>query len=59
MEDLQVKVWRLNRFSHTPVELVAVFNSEELAKSFIDYQASLCERYGIVKNGVVIYGEED
>lgn len=59
MEELQVKVWKLNRFSYTPVELVAAFASEELAKGFVDYQASIGEPYGIVKNGVVLYGGEE
>lgn len=59
MEELKVKVWKLNRFSYMPVEQSAVFGSVELAKQFIDCQASIGNHYGIVENGKVVYGGDE
>ena len=56
---MEVKVWKLNRFSYMPVELTATFGSAELAKQFIDYQASIGNHYGIVENGKVVYGGDE
>ena len=56
---MEVKVWKLNRFSYMPVELAAAFGSAELAKQFIDYQASIGNHYGIVENGKVVYGGDE
>ena len=56
---MEVKVWKLNRFSYMPVEVVAVFQSEELAKEFVDYQACIGNHYGIVENGNVVYGGDE
>lgn len=52
---MKYKIWRTNRFSETILsELVAEFDDLELAKDFIEYQASLGNSYAILKDGVRI-----
>lgn len=52
---MKYKIWRTNRFNDTILsELVAEFNDLELAKDFVDYQASIGNSYAILKDGVRI-----
>ena len=55
---MKYKIWRTNRFDVTILsELVAEFDDFELAKDFVDYQATLGESYAIVKDGVKLYDD--
>lgn len=55
---MKYKIWRTNRFNETILsELVAEFNDLELAKDFVDYQASIGKSYAIVKDGVKLYDD--
>lgn len=55
---MKYKIWRTNRFSETILsELVAEFEDLELAKDFVDYQATLGESYAILKDGVRLYDD--
>lgn len=52
---MKYKIWRTNRFNETILsELVAEFDDLELAKDFVEYQASMGESYAILKDGVRI-----
>lgn len=52
---MKYKIWRTNRFNETILsELVAEFDDLELAKDFVEYQATLGESYAILKDGVRI-----
>ena len=52
---MKYKIWRTNRFNETILsELVAEFDDLELAKDFVEYQASLGNSYAILKDGVRI-----
>lgn len=52
---MKYKIWRTNRFDETILsELVAEFDNLELAKDFVEYQATLGESYAILKDGVRI-----
>lgn len=52
---MKYKIWRTNRFDETILsELVAEFEDLELAKDFIEYQATMGESYAILKDGVRI-----
>lgn len=55
---MQYKIWRTNRFNETILsELVAEFDDFELAKDFVDYQATLGESYAILRDGVRLYDD--
>lgn len=55
---MKYKIWRINRFDAAILsELVAEFEDFELAKDFVDYQASLGESYVILKDGVRLYDD--
>lgn len=55
---MKYKIWRTNRFNATILsDLVAEFDDLELAKDFVDYQASLGESYAILKDGVRLYDD--
>ena len=55
---MKYKIWRTNRFNETILsELVAEFDDLELAKDFVDYQASISKSYAIVKDGVKLYDD--
>lgn len=52
---MKYKIWRTNRFNETILsELVAEFEDLELAKDFVEYQATMGESYAILKDGVRI-----
>lgn len=52
---MKYKIWRTNRFNDTILsELVAEFDDLELAKDFVEYQASIGNSYAILKDGVRI-----
>jgi hypothetical protein len=52
---MKYKIWRTNRFDETILsELVAEFEDLELAKDFVEYQATMGESYAILKDGVRI-----
>lgn len=52
---MKYKIWRTNRFDGEILsELVAEFDDLELAKDFVDYQATLGNSYAILKDGVRI-----
>lgn len=52
---MKYKIWRTNRFDETILsELVAEFEDLELAKDFVEYQATMGESYVILKDGVKI-----
>jgi hypothetical protein len=52
---MKYKIWRTNRFNETILsELVAEFSDLELAKDFVEYQATLGESYAILEDGVRI-----
>lgn len=55
---MKYKIWRTNRFDETILsELVAEFTDLELAKDFVDYQASLGNSFAILKDGVRLYDD--
>lgn len=55
---MKYKIWRTKRFDETILsELVAEFNDLELAKDFVDYQASLGNSFAILKDGVRLYDD--
>lgn len=55
---MKYKIWRTNRFNETILsELVAEFDDFELAKDFVDYQATLGESYAILRDGVRVYDD--
>ena len=55
---MKYKIWRTNRFDETILsELVAEFDDFELAKDFVDYQATLGESYAILRDGVRLYDD--
>lgn len=48
-------IWRTNRFDDTILqERVGVFYSLELAKDFVEYQATIGESFTITKDGKII-----
>lgn len=52
---MKYKIWRTNRFDEAILsELVAEFEDLELAKDFVEYQASIGNSYAILKDGVRI-----
>lgn len=52
---MKYKIWRTNRFNETILsEFVAEFDDLELAKDFVEYEASLGETFAILENGVRI-----
>lgn len=55
---MKYKIWRTNRFNETILsELVAEFDDFELAKDFVDCQATLGESYAILRDGVRLYDD--
>ena len=55
---MKYKIWRTNRFDAEILsELVAEFADFELAKDFVDYQASIGNSYAILKDGVRLYDD--
>lgn len=55
---MKYKIWSTNRFNDTILsELVAEFDDIELAKDFVDYQASLGNSYAILQDGVRLYDD--
>lgn len=55
---MKYKIWRTNRFDETILsELVAEFDDLELAKDFVDYQATMGESFAILKDGVRLYDD--
>lgn len=55
---MKYKIWRTNRFDGEILsELVAEFDDLELAKDFVDYQATLGNSYVIVQDGVRLYDD--
>lgn len=55
---MKYKIWRTNRFNETILsELVAEFDDLELAKDFVDHQASIGKSYAILKDGVRLYDD--
>lgn len=55
---MKYKIWRTNRFDETILsELVAEFDDLELAKDFVDYQASIGDSYAILQDGVRLYDD--
>lgn len=55
---MKYKIWRTNRFNETILsDLVAEFDDFELAKDFVDYQATLGESYAILRDGVRLYDD--
>lgn len=55
---MKYKIWRTNRFDVKILsELVAEFDDFELAKDFVDYQASIGKSYAILKDGVRLYDD--
>jgi hypothetical protein len=55
---MKYKIWRTNRFDREILsELVAEFDCLELAKDFVDYQATLGNSYAIVQDGVKLYDD--
>ena len=55
---MKYKIWRTNRFvGEILSELVAEFGDWELAKDFVDYQATLGNSYAIVQDGVKLYDD--
>lgn len=55
---MKYKIWRTNRFDGEILsELVAEFDNLELAKDFVDYQATLGNSYAIVQDGVRLYDD--
>lgn len=50
--DLEYVIWRTNRFNDDLLQdIVAKFADLELAKDFVNYQATLSERFVITKDG--------
>lgn len=50
--NLDYVVWRTGRFNDDMLtEVVAKFNNLDLAKDFIEYQATLGNSFAIVKDG--------
>lgn len=55
---MRYKIWKTNRFDAEILsELVAEFADFELAKDFVDYQASIGNSYAILKDGVRLYDD--
>lgn len=55
---MKYKIWRTNRFNEMILsDLVAEFDDLELAKDFVDYQATLGESYAILQDGVRLYDD--
>lgn len=55
---MKYKIWRTNRFNGEILsELVAEFDDLELAKDFVDYQASIGNSYAILIDGVRLYDD--
>jgi hypothetical protein len=55
---MKYKIWSTNRFDNMILsELVAEFDDIELAKDFVDYQASLGNSYAILQDGVRLYDD--
>lgn len=55
---MKYKIWSTNRFNNMILsELVAEFDDIELAKDFVDYQASLGNSYAILQDGVRLYDD--
>lgn len=50
--DLKYVIWRTNRFDDDILQdIVAKFADLELAKDFVNYQATLAESFVITKDG--------
>lgn len=55
---MKYKIWRTNRFNEMILsDLVAEFDDLELAKDFVEYQATLGESYAILQDGVRLYDD--
>jgi hypothetical protein len=53
---MKYKIWRTNRFNESILsEFVTEFDDLELAKDFVDYEATLGNSFAVLENGVVIY----
>lgn len=53
---MKYKIWRTNRFNESILsEFVTEFDDLELAKDFVDYEATLGNSFVVLENGVVIY----
>ena len=54
--NLDYVIWSTNKFDDDLfVDLVAKFSNLELAKDFVDYQATLGNGYAIFKDGKRVY----
>lgn len=49
---MKYKIWRTNRFNES---ILSEFDDLELAKDFVDYEATLGNSFAVLENGVVIY----
>lgn len=54
---MKYKIWRTNRFNESILsEFVTEFDDLELAKDFVDYEATLGNNFAVLdKDGVIIY----
>lgn len=54
---MKYKIWRTNRFNESILsEFVTEFDDLELAKDFVDYEATLGNSFAVLdKDGVIIY----
>lgn len=49
-EEKEYVIWRMNPFNHEiPMKLVARFYDLELAKEFVEYQATIGEHFDILQ----------
>lgn len=53
-DKMDIEIWTTNMFNGEPVERVALFSSIDLAKDFVNYKATLGERFAIKQNGQVL-----
>jgi hypothetical protein len=54
---MKYKIWRTNRFNESILsEFITEFDDLELAKDFVDYEATLGNSFAVLdKDGVIIY----
>lgn len=54
---MKYKIWRTNRFNGSILsEFITEFDDLELAKDFVDYEATLGNSFAVLdKDGVIIY----
>ena len=53
---MEYSIYRRNPFNDNILsDLVGKFSDLELARDFIEYQASLCNSFCIIRDGVVVY----